>query len=168
MDLRPATVFDVFGMSRVLIRSIKHLCSADHDDNPQKLADWTANKDPASIREWVQSGAVLWVAEQSGQIAAIGGTREAEITLLYLDPDHTGRGIGQALLQRLEQVIAAAGYDEAHLEATRTAQEFYRRNGWTPTGQCSARDDLSCFAMRKSLYPTGQGLRPPGTGDKTR
>lgn len=155
VELRRATVFDVFGMSRVLIRSIKQLCGADHNGDAQTIANWTANKDAASIRDWVLSGAELWVADQSGQIAAVGGIRDAEITLLYLDPDFTGRGVGYALLQRLEQQIAKAGHTEAFLEATRTAQDFYLRNGWVPTGNCSQRDDLSCFAMRKSLRSSG-------------
>lgn len=151
--LRPATVFDVFGMSRVLIRSITHLCEADHENEPRKLADWTADKDPASLRGWIQSGANLWVAEQDGQIAAVGGIRAAEITLLYIDPDRTGGGIGRALLHQLEHEIAAAGFAEASLEATRTAQDFYKRNGWTATGRCAERGEASCLAMHKSLHP---------------
>ncbi|WP_420584878.1 GNAT family N-acetyltransferase [Ruegeria sp.] len=151
--MRPATVFDVFDMSRVLTRSITQLCRADHHDDPQAIAKWTANKTPASIREWITSGSQLWVAEEAGQVAAVGGLREAEITLLYIDPEFVGQGIGAALLHRLEQELAFAGHLEARLEATRTAQEFYRRHGWQPTGLCGARGDVSCFGMHKSLHP---------------
>ncbi|MEX0308061.1 MAG: GNAT family N-acetyltransferase [Ruegeria sp.] len=147
-------MFDVFGMSRVLIRSITLLCEADHGNDPQNLAEWTVNKDPASIREWLARGAKLWVALHDGQFAAVGGIRADEITLLYTDPDHIGCGIGQALLHRLEHEIAAEGHSEARLEATRTAQDFYKRNRWSATGQCRARGEVTCFAMHKSMQPS--------------
>ncbi len=151
--LRRATVFDVFDLSKVLVRSITQLCQADHQNDPEAIAQWTANKDPATIRGWIAGGAQIWLAENAGQVAAVGGLRDAEITLLYLDPDHTGYGIGAAMLHRLEQELVSTGHAEARLEATRTAQEFYRRHGWLATGQCGARGDVTCFAMRKSLHP---------------
>ncbi len=85
--LRRATVFDVFDISRVLIGSIRDLCQADHMDDPNKLEQWTDNKDPASVRGWIESGAVLWVATQGDELTAVGGLREGgEISLLYV-PD---------------------------------------------------------------------------------
>ncbi|MEW2918299.1 GNAT family N-acetyltransferase [Ruegeria sp. ANG10] len=153
VSLRRATVFDVFDLSRVLTRSITQLCVADHQGDRQAIAYWTANKDPASIRGWIVAGAHIWLAEHAGQVAAVGGLHDDEITLLYIDPDYTGHGIGTALLHRLEKDLIASGQFDARLEATKTAQDFYRRHGWQATGQCGARGDVSCFAMRKSLHP---------------
>ncbi|WP_051927422.1 GNAT family N-acetyltransferase [Ruegeria halocynthiae] len=155
--LRRATVFDVFDLSRVLIRSITVLCRADHQDDPLAIAQWIANKDPATIRGWITGGAQIWLAECAGQVAAVGGLHDAEITLLYIDPDHAGHGIGAALLHRMELDLIAAGHSEARLEATRTAQAFYQRHGWQPTGHCSDRQALSCLTMRKSLHPAEKG-----------
>ncbi|NOE32201.1 MULTISPECIES: GNAT family N-acetyltransferase [unclassified Ruegeria] len=152
--LRPATVFDVFDISRVLIRSITQLCVADHSNDPDHLKEWTTNKDPETIRGWFKSGSQIWVAEHEGRVAAVGGLFETgKITLLYVDPGHVGSGVGAALLNRLEQQLAACGCTEAHLDATRTARKFYLRHGWEDTGRCSDRQDLSCLAMRKSLHP---------------
>lgn len=150
--LRRATVFDVFDLSRVLIRSITGLCKADHQDDPKVVAQWIANKDPATIRGWIRNGALIWLAKNNGQPAAVGGLTEAgEITLLYIDPDHTGCGIGGALLKKLEQELIALGCAEGRLEATQTAKGFYSCHGWQATGGCSQRNDLSCLNMRKSL-----------------
>ncbi len=150
--LRQAEVFDVFDISRVLVRSITELCAEDHENDPQILADWTANKDPATIKNWIRSGAELWVAEDAKQIAAVGALRQFEITLLCIHPEHCGRGIGAALLHRLEQEILATGHKEGRLEATRTAFRFYERHGWQATGRRCDRNDLSCFAMHKLLH----------------
>ncbi|WP_160116521.1 GNAT family N-acetyltransferase [Ruegeria sp. AU67] len=151
--LRRATVFDVFDLSRVLVRSITELCTADHQDDPKVIAQWTANKDPATIRGWIRNGVQIWLAENNGQTAAVGGLTEAgEITLLYIDPDHIGWGIGGALLKALEQELIDFGCAEGQLEATQTAQGFYVRHGWEATRGCSQRNDVSCLSMRKSLH----------------
>lgn len=156
VDLRRATVFDVFGMSRVLTRSIRDLCQADHLDDPEKLGQWTANKDPASIRSWIDGGAELWVATRADEVAAVGGLRAGgEITLLYVDPDHTGRGLGSALLTRIEDALRAQGCRQAHLDATKTAHDFYLARGWHDHGDPADWHGIPQFPMRKSLHPSG-------------
>ncbi len=156
VELRRATVFDVFGISRVLTRSIRDLCAADHQDDPDKIAQWTANKDPATIRGWIGSGALLWVATLADEVAAVGGLRsEGEITLLYVDPDHTGRGLGTALLSRMEQDLRAQGCTRAQLFATKTAHGFYLAQSWYDHGDPADWHGIPQFPMRKSLHPTG-------------
>lgn len=156
LDLRQARVFDVFGISRVLIRAIRDLCGPDHHDDPEKVALWSANKDPASVREWIASGADIWVGLRSGDIVAVGGLRTAgEITLLYVDPDHIGRGVGSALLRRMEQQLVEQGCVEAHLSATRTALTFYRAHGWRQASETTDWHDIRQFPMHKRLGPTG-------------
>ncbi len=154
--VRRATVFDVFDISRVLIRSIRDLCQADHLGDPENLARWTANKDPASVRGWIKAGASLWVATKGDGIAAVGGLRaEGEISLLYVDPDCSGCGLGTALLCRLENELHAQGCTEAHLQATKTAHAFYRKQGWQDDGGPTEWHGIPQFPMRKSLHPLG-------------
>lgn len=156
--LRRATVFDVFQMSQVLIRSITHLCAADHGKDPHLLSLWTANKDPQTIRGWIQSGSEVWVAELAGQIAAVGGVRlGSEISLLYVDPSYVRRGIGRALLARLEQELADQGCEQASLDATHTARAFYLRYGWVQAGEPEDWRGMTQFPMRKSLHPAKKG-----------
>jgi len=147
-------VFDVFDLSRVLIRSITRLCRADHQDDPQALGLWTANKDPATIRGWITSGVDIWLAERAGQTTAVGGMlATGKITLLYVDPDHVGCGVGSALLHRLEDELVAKGCVDARLEATRTALSFYTAHGWSPDGPEQSWNGIPQFPMRKSLHP---------------
>lgn len=154
--LRPATVFDVFDISRVLIRSITQLCVADHNNDPGYLKQWIANKDPATIRGWFRPGSQIWLAEREGQVAAVGGLIETgKITLLYVDPDHVDSGVGAALLDRLEQQLTACGCSEAHLDGTLTAREFYPKQGWQPDGTPGDWNGIPQYPMRKSLHPAG-------------
>ena len=151
--LRPATVFDAFDLSRVLIRSIVHLCEADHLNDPQNISLWTANKDPASVRDWIMSDSIVWLVENGGRVAAIGGAEYAgRVTLLYVDPAHTRRSLGAALLNRLEQELITAGCAVAHLEATRTACDFYLSQGWQLTGEDKSWNGIQQYRMRKSLH----------------
>ncbi len=154
--LRRATVFDVFDISRVLISSIRDLCQADHLNDPKKLEQWAANKDPASVRGWIESGAVLWVATQGDELTAVGGLREGgEISLLYVDSGQSGRGYGSALLRLLENELRAQGCPEARLQATKTAHGFYCRQGWLDDGAPTDWHGIPQFPMRKSLHPIG-------------
>lgn len=156
VTLRRASVFDVFGISSVLMRSIRELCHGDHLGDPEKLGLWTANKDPALIRRWIESGAALWVATHGSEVAAVGGLRaEGEVSLLYVDPVHTRRGIGAALLKRLEEELRLQGCSHAHLHATKTANGFYCAQGWRDTGEPTDWHCIAQFPMRKSLHPSG-------------
>nr|WP_174825646.1 GNAT family N-acetyltransferase [Ruegeria sp. HKCCA4707] len=169
MELRRATVFDVFQISRVLTRSITYLCAGDHHKDAALLAAWTGNKDPQTIRRWIQSGATLWLAEVDGVVAGVGGVRHgAELSLLYVDPAYVRRGIGLALLVRLEHELAGQGCTTAHLNATTTARAFYRRYGWLDVGAPTNWLGMPHYPMRKSLHPAAEGLRPAHPGDMSR
>ncbi len=80
-----------------------------------------------------------FVAELNGAVggfAVCGPNRDApgpgELYALYVDPDSWSSGIGQALLQRVEQCLAG-DYPAATLwvlEANSRARRFYERSGW--------------------------------------
>ncbi|EEX08388.1 acetyltransferase, gnat family [Ruegeria lacuscaerulensis ITI-1157] len=149
-------MFDVFGLSRVLTRAITQLCVADHGNDPDKIAAWTANKCPQAVHGWTTSGAPIWLAARNGQVAAVGGVRApAEISLLYVDPGHAGRGVGAALLSRLEAELTLSGAATVHLMSTKTALGFYRRNGWVAAGQPADWNGIPQFPLRKMLHPSG-------------
>ena len=64
--------------------------------------------------------------------AAVG-----ELTLIYVGPEHKGRGIGRALLRAAEEELAAAGFARATLwvySANARARRFYEAAGWRAVG----------------------------------
>jgi ribosomal protein S18 acetylase RimI-like enzyme len=83
---------------------------------------------------------VLLVAEHEtdgvvGYTAAHPG--DGEMFLLFVDPDHSGRGIGGTLLSAAHDSLHAAGCREAFLfthEDNEPALAFYTRAGYNPDG----------------------------------
>lgn len=157
--LRRATVFDVFEISRVLIRSIRELCHADHQGDPARLRGWTANKSPADVRNWIAEGAEIWLIERDGCLAAVGAlgavtAQVGEVTLNYVSPDFRGQGISSHMLRHLERRLIERGARRGRLEATETAWAFYLARGWQPAAaQCG--DRVECRAMAKPLADDG-------------
>lgn len=135
LELRRATVFDVFDISRIVIQSITLLCTADHKDNPDVIANWTANKTPEHIRGWIEGPHDVWLILDSEKPAGIGGySPGGEVSVLYIAPAHIGKGIGSALLSRLEADLKKTGHETARLDSTMTARGFYLKQGWQLDG----------------------------------
>ncbi|OED46868.1 GNAT family N-acetyltransferase [Leisingera sp. S232] len=152
LSIRRATVFDVFSMSRVLISSIRDLCKADHGNDAGRIADWTANKTPEQIRDWIGGPGRYWLAEQNNEAAGVGGLApDGSISLLYIAPAAAGQGAGTALLAHLEAELLRDGHAEGRLSATRTALAFYRNHGWQEIRTDSNCCGTSCRTMRKTL-----------------
>lgn len=136
--VRPATVFDVFDMSRVLIRSITELCAADHQGDADRIVEWVANKSPDGVLQWLNGAHDLWVAELDGQVCGVGAASpDGEVSVIYVDPSAVGRGVGAALLAQIEDHLRESGFAQANLKSTATALEFYVHHGWLQCG-----DDL--------------------------
>ncbi len=79
-----------------------------------------------------------------GELAGLGALKEldpahGELKSMRTHPDHTRRGVGQAVLDHLIAMARARGYARVSLE-TGTTDDFaaaialYERNGFTPCG----------------------------------
>jgi GNAT superfamily N-acetyltransferase len=151
--LRPATVFDVFEISEVLVASIGQLCQSDHGNEPKHLSHWCANMAPGDIRDWIAAGQIPTVAVAQGRIVALGlATQLGEIAHLYVAPWAKSHGVGRVLLSRLEAQLVALGHGEGHLVSTKTAHGFYLAQGWKSAGEgLSPHFGLWGHVMRKVL-----------------
>jgi len=129
--VRPAREADLPEMSRVLIASITQLCAADHGDDANAIAAWTANKTPEMLgRMLVRHGDGMVVAERDGAVVAVGLSHADTIGLNYVDPAHRFTGASKALLAHMEAAIRARGHAVGRLASTSTARAFYRACGW--------------------------------------
>ncbi|SHE60755.1 Ribosomal protein S18 acetylase RimI [Ruegeria intermedia] len=160
-DIRRATLFDLFEMSRVLTRSIARLCAEDHGKDAAAIARWTANKTPQALRNYLaDTEDEVWLLLKAGRLATVGalggvkmGQGTGRITLNYVDPDFRGQGASSAMLSHLESRLSALGVTEARVTSTATARRFYLSRGWMDAGQPRAGRWIVGYPMRKSLHP---------------
>ncbi|MGL5881874.1 GNAT family N-acetyltransferase [Synechococcus elongatus] len=122
-----------------------------------------ADRDVIEVEQaYWQTGGVFWVLEQGDRLVGTGafyplpmrGEGAAEIRKMYLLPEVRGQGLGRALLQRLEQAIAEAGYRQIWIETSSLLKEavsLYESAGYQPTTEVHT---LRCDRVYcKSLSP---------------
>ena len=96
-------------------------------------------------RSFAGAGGELLVADLDGHIAAMGGFRpvagvpgRVEILRVRVHPARRRRGLGRALMMRLEADAAALGYQHAWLDTAANQPEamaFYTGIGYRETGR---------------------------------
>ncbi|WP_426304549.1 GNAT family N-acetyltransferase [Acidovorax facilis] len=107
----------------VIRQSITHCCVLDHANDPAILTAWLVNKTPENLAAWMSApGAAVWGAH---------------------------RGVGHALLREAEAHARQSRLAALGLESTRTAEAFYRRNGYEPAGAVQSWAGLQAQPMRK-------------------
>jgi ribosomal protein S18 acetylase RimI-like enzyme len=102
------------------------------------------NDDLHHIEEvYLGEGGEFLVVEHHGQIVGMGALRKtdaqhAEIKRMRVHPRHWRRGLGQALLRKLEERAGQLGYRRLRLDTTiemTAAQQLYRKNGYREAGR---------------------------------
>jgi len=152
--VRDATNEDAEVAVNVLVRSITELCRADHENDPETLALWLANKTPARFAAWLADpDLALFVAELSGQVRGVGKVAHGgKVQLCYVEPGYQRRGIGAALLQALEQRARDWGASTATLDSSLAARAFYITHGYVSAGPAvPAAGTVRAFPFKKQL-----------------
>jgi N-acetylglutamate synthase-like GNAT family acetyltransferase len=97
------------------------------------------------------------VAETEGRIVGFAQlvTAQQEVRAVYVLPEAGGRGIGSALLARLEIAARGLGIEAVELRASLNAVPFYLASGYEQLEDTTHRladgTELRCVRMRKSL-----------------
>ncbi len=88
--------------------------------------EWTQNKSEAGVGKMMDNPAqTVWVAEVSGEIAAVRAVAGDSIVLNYVAPEYRLLGVSKALLATMEGSLRNAGISLGKLVSTRTALRFY-------------------------------------------
>jgi hypothetical protein len=155
ITIRTAVPADAEAISRVLIRSIRQLCGADHGGDPEIIARWTANKTPEGVARWLADPrCALFLAERDGAPAgACSFNRHGRILLNYVDPAHRFCGVSRAMLGHMERALSLDGTGRALLGSTETAHRFYLSAGWRDAGPPERVMGMTEYPMEKTLAP---------------
>ena len=113
------------------------------------LADWSAQRTRHRT----------WVAERQGEIVGFTDlTAMGEITMLYVQPEHTRSGIGRALLEDAERCAREADMQHLHVRASLVAEALFKRQGFNVVHRERVEIRRERFAqalMEKRLKPSG-------------
>jgi GNAT superfamily N-acetyltransferase len=135
ITVREAVPEDAEAACAVLVRSIKEICAPYYGHDQNILAEWLANKTPSHVRQWIESGRCYPViAKRGAEIVGFAMICGSEIVLNYVLPEALHQGIGQRMLQALEQQAIAAGLKQITLVSSIPAKAFYERNGYVSNG----------------------------------
>ncbi len=151
MIVRTAAATDGEAIAIVLSRSIRELCTADHQDDECTLRHWLGQKTSATVARWVDDpNQHIIVAENNGRVIGVGGSSaDGRITLNYVAPEVRFRGVSRLILATLEERLRAQGFRESSLSSTRTALPFYWSAGYEETGEPQEGAGLVSQPMRK-------------------
>ena len=136
-ELRAATVDDVAVMC-----DIHHRCwivaFARLVEPATAVDDFEPDRNRGRFATWVAPGSAVsvTVATLSDQVVGYAAVDRNELVHLFVDPDHSGRGIGRRLLADAERRIFAAGHDTAELHTmfgNEPAIGLYVAAGWEVT-----------------------------------
>ena len=78
-----------------------------------------------------------------------------EVGAIFVHPDYQRKGIGLAILKKLEEVARSNSLDELHIESTLNAEQFYRTVGFESEGRQQYNHvsglKLACIKMTKRI-----------------
>jgi GNAT superfamily N-acetyltransferase len=123
----------------VIRQSITHCCALDHHNDVAILDAWRSNKTPENLAAWVNApGAAAWGAYRGEVMVGFALLTSSTLALCYVVPEALHQGVGRALLLKAEAHARGEGVITLSLDSTRTAEAFYRRNGYEPSGPVQA------------------------------
>ena len=128
--VRPATAADADMILRVHHDSVRILCAADY--SPQQIAAWIGQEDDPDwlAKRIAMPRSLIVVAELYGSVAGFAERWEDQVGAVYVHPFHTRRGVGSLMLRQLEQSALSEGFVMLYVDASVTAELFYRAGGF--------------------------------------
>ncbi|WP_027468101.1 GNAT family N-acetyltransferase [Deefgea rivuli] len=132
-DIRTATDADAAAISALLCDTITQSCVADHEGEPETIADWLSELTPEHLREHLHQGTHWLATKQNLVIGYAALDDDGELSALYIAPAHQHSGIGKHLLAAVELSARDMGLSHIMLATTLTGRGFFRAQGFIPT-----------------------------------
>ncbi|HVU00891.1 MAG TPA: GNAT family N-acetyltransferase [Polyangiaceae bacterium] len=155
MLIRRATHGDGAGIARVHVAAIRETCSSAY--SAEEIQAWSSGLGPDSYARGIETRD-LFVAEVATEVVGFAqlNPRTGEVDAVYVHPASMGRGVGKALVQRLERAAAERGIELLFLDSSLNAAPFYSACGFRSEGRgtrrlARAQIDLACERMTKII-----------------
>ena len=149
MKIWEAKVEDAQAIMALHERSVLALCQGDY--TLEQLEDWVS-LGTLKVYQLRLENHRAWVALAGESI--VGYVRwnpmSNELCSVYVDPDHTRRGIATKLMSIACEDAAAQGVGDMWLDASLTAVLFYKTLGWQFV-ENRMHGSLACVRMTKRI-----------------
>jgi putative acetyltransferase len=130
--LRPFLIEDTPLLAEIFRASIEELAADDYSEGARQA--WASAADDAEAFARRLGDQLTLIATMNGSPVGFASLANNEtIDLLYVHPAAAGHGVGTMLVDALEKLAAARGAKRLTTEASDTAQDFFKRRGFTAT-----------------------------------
>ena len=133
IKIRLAKPRDAKAILKIHYNSVHKIASKDY--NKKILNDWSPNVTNKRIKDYKKKSVenriavVALIDEKIFGFATIV-PQENKIGAMYVSPEAKRRGIGTALLKKIEAIAQKKKIRKITLESSITAEKFYNRNGY--------------------------------------
>jgi putative acetyltransferase len=154
--VRRAGEEDCEGIWRVHTRAIRGIANSYY--TPEEIESWASPRQPEHYVEPVRNKE-FYVAEEDGDVIGFGALdhKQKEIEAVYVSPEAARRGVGKAILRRLEERARELGIESLKMDASLNAVPFYKSAGYESqketTHRLASGVEIGCVLMTKELSP---------------
>lgn len=119
---------DAAALAAVMRASVRRLARGVH--GPREIAAWSSL--PPLYHAWAMTvgGEICFVARARARVVGYASLRGHELTAVFVHPAASRRGVGTALLRRVEREASRRGVSTLHVKAALAALHFYRAMGF--------------------------------------
>ncbi len=148
MKIRRLKQHDAVRTAHVIFKSLNKLNSHDY---PKHVIRGLARRYAAGPLWESNDDFEIYVAVGGGRVVGTASLQDAGIYSMFVDPDFTRRGVGRALMNRLESLAYDHGQHLITLTSSITAVSFYLACGYTITQKFESLRTGCLFEMQKAL-----------------
>jgi putative acetyltransferase len=129
MRIRDYRAEDAAELAKLFYETVRSVNLADY--TPAEVAAWAPEiPDAAYWHGRLAQGRTVVAEDETGPLGFCLLEPEGCVDLLYVRRDAVRRGIGSALLGRIEALARGLGLTRLWTEASRTARPFFARHGY--------------------------------------
>jgi putative acetyltransferase len=155
MLIRKSTLSDQEHIAVFIKETIQTINLGDYSE--EHVLIWSDAISPDMLRDRF-AFVIQYVAEADGQIVGVGDIRtdKEEVDFLYVHKQYIGKGIGSALLEKLEEEALKHELKELNVTSSITAKPFFERRGFIVKNEyvkTMSGKDFVVYSMKKTLLP---------------
>ena len=157
--LRPFLIEDTPLLAEIFRASIEELTADDYSESQQEA--WASAADDEDAFAKRLGDQLTLIAPMNGSPVAFASLAKNNetIELIYVHPGVAGQGAGTMLVDALEKLAAARGAKRLTADVSDTAQDFFKKRGFTATQRNTVQlggEWLANTTMEKAVKETAR------------